>query len=319
MNQDVDGAPEALPIERRTLGEFSYLYRPAKGEAVARIHFAHATGFHAGVYRAMIERLDPRIEVFALDQRGHGQTRAEANPKRLRSWKIYIDDLTTFLEQIGGDFFLGGHSMGGVVSMGAEARLVGSPKARVKGLLLVEPVAPSLPMRVMLPPLQPLGVGFLIPLAQSAKKRREHFPSRDAVYDSWSKKPLFDKWAPGTLEAYIRDGFIDTDDGQVRLACAPLWESHTFAYSEARYIRHLKKGKSPIALLRGGEGSTCSSSARNDIVRLRQVAYEFFDEKANHFIPMERPELLAEAFHALIQSTEASDLSLKSPALRANR
>lgn len=319
MNQDVDGAPEALPIERRTLGEFSYLYRPAKGEAVARVHFAHATGFHAGVYRTLIDRLDPRIEVFALDQRGHGLSRAEADPSRLRSWQIYIDDLTAFLEHIGGELFLGGHSMGGVVSMGAEARLAGSSKASVKGLLLVEPVAPAFPMRAILPPLQPLGVGFLIPLAQSAKKRREYFPSRDAVYASWSKKPLFDAWAPGALEDYIRDGFIDTDDRQVRLACAPRWESNTFAYSEARYIRHLKKGASPIALLRGGQGSTCSSSARDDIVRLRRVAYEFFDERANHFIPMERPELLAEAFHQLIQSTETADLGLNSPALRANR
>lgn len=319
MNQDADDGPEALPIERRTLGAYSYLYRPAKGAAVARVHFAHATGFHAGVYRAMIEKLDPRIEVFALDQRGHGRTRAEADPKRLRSWQIYMDDLAAFLESIGGELFLGGHSMGGVVSMGAEAQLAKSSKASVSGLLLVEPVAPALLMRVLLPPLQPFGIGFLIPLARSAKKRREYFPDRDAVYASWSKKPLFDKWAPGTLEDYIRDGFIDTDDGQIRLACAPLWEARTFAFSEARYLRHLRRGKSPIALLRGGQGSTCSGSARDDIIRRRPAVYEFYDESANHFIPMERPELLAEAFHRLVQSTKREDLSLKSPALRANR
>lgn len=306
MNQDFDGASKALPLERRSHGEFSYLYRPAQGEPIARVHFAHATGFHAGVYRAMLELLDPRIEIFALDQRGHGRTRAEADAKRLRSWSIYIDDLTAFLEAMGGEFYLGGHSMGGVVSMGAESRLV----ERIHGLLLVEPVAPALPMRVLLPPLQPLGVGFLIPLAQSAKKRREFFPSRDAVYESWSRKSLFDRWAPGTLEDYIKDGFLDTDDGQVRLACAPLWESHTFAYSEARYIRYLKKGRSPIALLRGGQGSTCSNAARDDIARLREIAYEYYEEADNHFIPMERPELLAGAFHQLIQSTKEEELSL---------
>src|SRR5690606_26179862 len=132
-------AEEAKPpavIERKWFGEFSYLHRPAEGAPRARVCFAHATGFHAGTYRSLLARLHPSIEVFALDQRGHGRTRAEADPKKLRSWDPYRDDLVAFLDAMGGEFVLVGHSMGGIVSLGAEA----ARPAKVRAVVLVEPV-----------------------------------------------------------------------------------------------------------------------------------------------------------------------------------
>ena len=39
-------------------------------------HFAHATGLCAGVYTPLAERLNSRLKILGLDDRGHGRTTA---------------------------------------------------------------------------------------------------------------------------------------------------------------------------------------------------------------------------------------------------
>src|SRR5690606_15500733 len=201
-------APAAKPapvIERKWFGELSYLHRPSEGAPVARVHFAHATGFHAGTYRSLFERLHPSIEVFALDQRGHGRSKAEADPKKLRSWDPYRDDLVSFIDAMGGEFVLAGHSMGGIVSLGAEAM---RPE-KVRAAVLVEPVMIPRPARYLFGLLQPLGAGWRIPLAKRALTRRNDFESKEEAFESWKGRPIFASWEAPFLRDYVEDAFED--------------------------------------------------------------------------------------------------------------
>lgn len=283
-------------IERKWLGDFSYLHRPAEGTPRARVHFAHATGFHAGTYRSLFERLDPSLEVFALDQRGHGRTKAEADPKKLRSWDPYRDDLVAFLEAMGGEFVLAGHSMGGIVSLGAEAA---RPEA-VRGIVLVEPVMIPRPARYLFALLQPLGAGWRIPLAKKARTRRDDFQSKEEAFESWRERPVFADWKEPFLHDYVEDAFEARPDGSgVKLTCTPEWKAHTFAYSNPRYMAWVKAGRAPITLLRAGKGSTCPARSRDDVRAARPDTKDVFLPECSHFIPMERPEAVIEAIEAM--------------------
>ena len=51
-------------------------------------HFSHATGLCAGTYAPLAERLGTRLRVIGMDDRGHGRTRAPADPHQLKNWDI---------------------------------------------------------------------------------------------------------------------------------------------------------------------------------------------------------------------------------------
>ena len=60
-------------------------------------HFSHATGLCAGTYTPLAERLRPHLKIVGMDDRGHGGTRAPADPRTLKSWNIFVDDLERFV------------------------------------------------------------------------------------------------------------------------------------------------------------------------------------------------------------------------------
>jgi pimeloyl-ACP methyl ester carboxylesterase len=283
-------------IERKWFGELSYLHRPAEGAPSARVHFAHATGFHAGTYKSLLARLHPSIEVFALDQRGHGRSKAEARPKKLRSWDVYRDDLVAFLDALGGDLVLAGHSMGGIVSLGAEA----ARPEKVRGILLIEPVMIPRPARFIFGLLQPLGAGWRIPLAKKALSRRNDFESAEEAYESWRDRPIFASWEEPFLRDYVEDAFEDDPArGGVRLTCAPEWEARTFAYSNPRYMRWVKAGACPLTLMRAGKGTTCPERSRDDVLAARPGTRDVLLPECSHFVPMEQPDRVITALEEL--------------------
>ena len=70
------------------------------------------------------------------------------------------------------------------------------------------------------------GSGSL--LAVTARRRRPVWPDRATVEVSYGSRPPLDVLAPEVLAAYVRWGFVDRDDGQVELACAPETEAGIF-------------------------------------------------------------------------------------------
>jgi pimeloyl-ACP methyl ester carboxylesterase len=283
-------------IERKWFGELSYLHRPATGSPRARVCFSHANGFHAGTYKSLLVRLDPSIEVFALDQRGHGRSNAEANPKKLRSWDPYRDDLVAFIDAMGGELVLAGHSMGGIVSLGAEA----ARPEKVRAILLVDPVMIPRPARTVFALLQPFGAGWRVPLAKKALTRRNDYARAEEAYESWKGRPVFAAWEEPFLRDYVEDAFEDDPErGGVRLTCAPEWEARSFAYSNPRYMRWVRAGACPITLMRAGKGSTCPERSRDDLLAARPGTRDVYLPDCSHFIPMEKPQLVIRELEAL--------------------
>ena len=57
--------------------------------------------------------------LIAYDQRGHGKSKAGANPSKLFSWDQYADDAVLILKALEiKSFFAIGHSMGAIVAAG---------------------------------------------------------------------------------------------------------------------------------------------------------------------------------------------------------
>ena len=103
-------------------GEVSYLAWEEADIRAPSLHFAHANGFNAPTYCSLLSPLAAEFRIYASDLRGHGQTTLAANPKGMRSWLIYRDDVLRILHELDGrPKILVGHSLWLSIDSGAPA------------------------------------------------------------------------------------------------------------------------------------------------------------------------------------------------------
>jgi pimeloyl-ACP methyl ester carboxylesterase len=293
------------PIRREHFGDFSVLHRPAIAGGSVAIHFAHATGFNAETYRELLLSLDPSLDVYAMDARGHGRTRAEADPRKLHSWAPYRRDLEAFVETLSRPTVLAGHSMGATVSLELAAR---RPDL-VQGLVLVDPViVPPRHMPILaLARLFGLG-GRAIPISQAAARRRMEFPSREAAVENYVGKGPFRTWPRAWIEAYVEGGTVVTDDGAARLSCDRVWESKSFITASLSPYRDIQKVRCPITLIaREHDGPPFTRASRDAFTRCQPGTRLLILEDATHFMTMERPEVARAEIEQMARSA-ASEL-----------
>ncbi len=276
-------------IERKRFGNFSYLHRPGEGEGQVTVHFAHATGFNAETYRELFQMLNPSLDLYAMDARGHGLSEAPANPKLLRSWSQYRRDLRRFVETLRAPIVLAGHSMGATVSM----ELAAEAPDLVGGLVLIDPVITPPRHIPVLAVARSFGIEErFIPIAQMAARRRMEFPSKEAAVDNYVGKGPFRTWPRSWIEAYVDGGTVATSDGQVRLSCDRTWESKTFTKVTLNPYPAIERIRCPITLIaRDHAGPPFSLASRDAFMEHRPETRLLILEEASHFMTMERPEI----------------------------
>jgi pimeloyl-ACP methyl ester carboxylesterase len=277
-------------IQRERFGDFSVLRREPSGERRATVHFAHATGFNAETYRELLAALDPSLDVHAMDARGHGLSEAIADPKKLRSWVPYRRDLEAFVETLHRPTVLAGHSMGATVSM----ELAAARPDLVQGLVLIDPVI--VPPRHIPRLTLARYLGFaarLIPIAQTAARRRIEFPSKEAAVENYVGKGPFRTWPREWIEAYVDGGTVPTDNGAVRLSCDRAWESKTFAMASINPYRKIGKLRCPITLIaREHDGPPFTRASRDAFMQRQPDTRLLILDEASHFMTMEQPEIV---------------------------
>tara|TARA_Y100001970_G_scaffold98563_1_gene123885 strand:+ start:32380 stop:33258 length:879 start_codon:yes stop_codon:yes gene_type:complete len=274
---------------------FSYLTNLSDGEGLVFLFF-HATGFNGATYKNLLNKLDKKfdgkINIIALDQRGHGFTEAMANPNDLRSWDCYVEDASEFVNSLEGKVVCAGHSMGAVIA----AKLAALKPKRIPKLIMIDPVLWS--------PLESFKFRFMskinfhrkISLADSAAKRRKNFLSLEDAMDSYRGRGAFATWEDMWIKDYLEGGTIATSAG-IELTCSPLWESMTFKSSSMDTWQYLKKVKTPSYIPCGEKASTFSFKARRALLKLG-VNWEIEEYKqATHFLPMEYSHKLIDRIH----------------------
>ena len=284
-------------LVREHFGEFSIIRRPSSGARRATIHFLHATGFNAESYRELYASLDPALDVYAMDARGHGFSKAPANPQKLRSWTPFRRDLEALVETLPAPLVLGGHSMGATVSMELAAR---RPDL-VRGVVLVDPVIVPPKHVVTASVARFFGKsGRLIPISRLAAKRRMEFASKEAAVENFVGKGPFRTWPREWIEAYVDGGTVPCDDG-VRLSCDRAWESRTFAVATTNPYRALRKVRCPLTLItRDSDGPPFSRASREAFMKCQPGTRLLVLEDATHFLAMEQPEIVREEIERMV-------------------
>ncbi len=288
-----------LTVRRERFGDFSVLRREPSGEETVTVHFAHATGFNAETYSALLAVVDPAIGLYLMDARGHGRSRASADPRKLRSWRPYRKDLEAFASTLPQPLVLAGHSMGATVSM----ELAAARPDLVCGLVLIDPVIVPPAQIPMLAVARTLGLAErIVPIAKMAARRRMEFPSKAAAVENYVGKGPFRTWQREWIERYVEGGTVENDDGTVRLSCDRAWESKTFATATVNPYRALQKVRCPITLFaREQSGPPFTRESRKAFMRCRPETRLLLLEDVTHFMAMERPDIVVDEIERMAQ------------------
>ena len=269
-------------------GDVSYLEWAAEAPL---FHFTHATGFNAETYRALLTPLQGRFRVTAADMRGHGFSTLTAVPGPQANWANFGADLIQILDRLdAAPVILAGHSMGAITSMMVAANY----PARVRGLVLVEPVLVPHYSRALARIMRLLGrkPPPNSNLAEMAAKRRAIFPSFEMALSSYRGRGAFKSWPDETVADYLRGGLVPTGNGtEMRLGCAPVWESSIFQNAPPGIARLASHVRCPLTLIYAGDGTAREREVqivarRHGHARLVQVP------GTTHFLPMERPDIV---------------------------
>ena len=244
--------------------------------------FAHATGFHGMVFAPLARSLRGLFHGFALDERGHGDSAMPAGMDF--DWHGFARDVLAAVDGLGLTRpFAVGHSGGGAGLLLAEQARPGTFRA----LYLFEPI--------VFPPTGPFpSASKGNPLAESARRRREVFDSRQDALANYESKPPFERLAPEALHAYVDHGFADLDDGRVRLKCRGETEATVYEIILGHdAYDHLPEVGCPVTVACGATSDTFGAGLVDALVERLPRARAEVVPGVGHFGPLEDPALLA--------------------------
>ena len=212
--------PAARTIRVNGISLAYFEWRGKTGSQEPPLVFAHATGFHARVWDAVIEHF-PERRVLSLDLRGHG--RSEGKP--VDRWKVFSEDVETFLDQLRIRNAIGvGHSMGAHTLLQCAADKPGA----FSRLVLFDPVILAPEFYAAPDPL------FSSDTPHPAIRRKRDFKSVEEMIERFRDRDPYNLFDPRVFEDYCRYGLLRSKQGDwLELACLPEMEASVYASSRS--------------------------------------------------------------------------------------
>lgn len=251
------------------------------------INLAVANGFPPQTYHPLLDPLTGHCRIVCALPRPLWPD--PPPPESVTGWPDLADDLLRALDARGlADVIAVGHSMGGIFSLIAAAK---EPE-RFRALVLLDPTAlpPYLLAGIRL--LRGLGQQERLPLVRGARKRRAHFPDREAAFDYWRPKPLFRGWTDEALRFYV-EGMTEPDPaGGWRLAWSPDWEARVYATVVAdpyRWARRLPASL-PVLVVRGQQTDAFTAASERAFRRAAPGATYRTIAGHGHLFPHTAPD-----------------------------
>jgi len=247
--------------------------------------FAHATGFHGRCWDQIIRMLRGR-RALAVDFRGHGRSNKPDPPYH---WPAFGQDLAAIADRLGLRHTVAiGHSMGGH-SIVYTAGLLPECFA---ALILIDPTI----LRPELYRQAPFDASFI-------RRRRAVWQSPDEMFERFRSRRPFASWRPEVLRDYCQYGLLP-NGSEFILACPPAVEASIYEHSTApdSDLYTLIPGiRQPVTVIRAGTLQRpgvldpAASPTAPDLAAKFPNAHDTVLTEHSHYIPMECPELVAEA------------------------
>ncbi|MEL6539829.1 MAG: alpha/beta hydrolase [Pseudomonadota bacterium] len=214
-------------------------WRADPGNFEPPLFFAHATGFHARVFDAVIEHF-PGRRILSVDLHGHG--RSEGGP--IATWGEVIDKIAALLDQLRIRGAVGvGHSMGAHTL----AQCASDNPDAFRTLVLFDPV-------ILDPRFYDDASGvFSGDAPHPAIRRKRDFASPEAMMERFRNRDPYQLFDARVFEDYCRHGLKEKASGDgFELACLPEVEASFYGASRTNLGIHeaVKRIAAPTTVVR---------------------------------------------------------------------
>ena len=248
----------------------------------APIVLLHATGFLGRIYRPIALRLCSIGRVYSFDQRGHGDS--GASPDGKYDWARTMRDLEGFIVAMGWrNVRAFGHSAGATAigSLSCERPDLISRAVLTEPVVFESPTAPEL--------------GWRNPFVERTLKRKRVFDSVSAMFTNFDTKPPYSTWCKDMLRDYCEFGTRPTADGRRELKCAPETEAELYKSSaEFDGLGRILRSDVAMLVMFGERSDSLGAALSARIARQLKRGRVIDVPDAGHFLPMERPEYVAD-------------------------
>lgn len=278
-----------IPAKQIPMTSFPYI---KYGNSDTILHFAHANGFPPLVYRAFLERVAERHQVWGMGFRPIWST--EDPWTAFTSWEQFADDLITFLDSHNLRNIIGiGHSMGGVATTIAAVK---RPDL-FRQLILIDPVflPPSILAMMESPAYDPMD----FPLVQGALKRRDFWESREEAWERFRPKSVFSRFTDPALWDYV-NAVLKPTDGGYTLTFPKTWEARIYSLVPKDVWQWLPQVTQPIIAIRAEHSDTIFPESWAYWQTLTPDATFVEVDNVGHLLLLEQPDRLADLVHTHI-------------------
>ncbi|KFF49908.1 hypothetical protein GY26_04895 [Gammaproteobacteria bacterium MFB021] len=250
--------------------------------------FAHANGFTGASYRTLLAPLGERFELHPLERLAH-----HPDFPVDRNWRSLCDEYLDAVRAVGRPVIAVGHSMGGVLSIMGACR---APEL-FRAVVALDP--PLLIGRdALLLKLAKL-TGFIDRITPAGKtlKRREQWPSRDAMSHSLRQRTLFKGFTEAALADYVSGATRLDEQGAARLLFAPRHEAAVFRHLPDHLAGVLKHLEVPLTVIAGQDSTLLNQARRRQLAR---TGLALDCVPGSHMFPFEHPEATRAALLAAL-------------------
>ncbi|KAF1052125.1 MAG: hypothetical protein GAK43_02079 [Stenotrophomonas maltophilia] len=242
------------------------------------IFFAHANGFPSATYGKLFNALAPEYQVKHLEMHGH-DPRFPVNA----NWESLVEELLHHLEALDQPVWGVGHSLGGVLHYHAALRC----PERYRGVVMLDSPVLTLADEWVIRAAKRFGFIDRITPAGRTLGRREGFRDFAEAQAYFAEKPLFKRFDPECLDAYVRHGLAREADGSLRLRFDPATEISIY-----RNVPHASPGRArqlavPLTLVRGRHSKVVLPHHAHLVQRVPRG--EYLTLPGGHMFPLERP------------------------------
>ena len=245
------------------------------------IHFSHANGFPASIYRTLFAELSDDYELRYIERIGH-----DPHYPVTSDWPHLVEEL---LADIGRRYerpvWLVGHSMGGYVSLMAALK----HPHWVRGVVMLDSPVVAGWRASVLRFTQWTGLDERLSPAATTRKRRKQWASRDEAWRHFHAKPAFARWDERVLSDYIEFGIPpDSALGTRSLAFDRDIEYRIYRTLPRTLGARLARGAPvPVGFVAGTHSKEIRQVGLEATMRAAQGRIEWIE--GSHLFPMERP------------------------------
>ena len=256
--------------------------------------FVHGAACHGRMWDATLKSLNPSCRVISVELRGHGRTQ-KLGPY---GWDSLGRDLYSFIRELDLNAIVGvAHSMGGHMLLQAAAMLT----SRFVSLLLLEPA--------IFDPRSYTGARmFDSPEEHPFARRKAIWHSAEEWFQFVRDRTPFKLWDPEVLWDHCRFGVERKSDDSFSLCCPPLVEAEiSLNCADTDVYPLLDSIDVPTTVIRAEVArgirhplDTVHSTTWPKLVERLPQGRDKYMPELTHFIPMQRPDLVAREVSELI-------------------